>query len=170
MKKFLSLFLILGMMFSLVGCGSEDEANAKEKTEQKEEKKEDLSFGSTVEFEGCEITFNEPAEFIVFDNEFSDLHGSEIVKVPVTVKNVSDEVSGINMFYVKVYGSQGVQVDDVSTYYMEDDMLFTAGTDSLQPGAQINTFFHFVYDGNGEYIIKLEAFDGATNIKLPINK
>lgn len=103
------------------------------------------------------------------DNEYSDHHNAEVVKVPITVTNTSDEVNGINMFYVKMYGSQGTQLDDISAYF-DDDFTWSIGSDALRSGATATAYCYFLYDGNGDYYISFDDYSDKVEIKLNITK
>ena len=49
------------------------------------------------------------------------------------------------MFSVTMYGSKGVALDSVYTYFMDDDVFFVASTDSLRKGAETDAYMHILY-------------------------
>lgn len=171
--------VLLVMMMSLLvlaGCSS-DKPETEDKTKDEEvvekEKTEESSeptLGDTIEFDDLEIVLGDSFELVTLENEFSDKNGTEVIKVPITVTNKKDDTHGLNMFYVSAYGSQGTKLDDISTYYMEEDVTWTAGSSSLRSGASIETYIHFIYDGDGDYYLTFEDFSDKVEYKIPVSK
>lgn len=173
MKKII-LLIVLVMILCFSGCSSENDGNTEKSSETPSSEKEtakEPGFGDTITFDGLEITFSSEYNFTSLDNEYSELDGSDVIRIPVHVKNVSDDVAGINMFYIKTYGSKGIALDDISFYFTEDnDMLYDAGTDSLRSGAEIDVICHVLFDGDGDYYISFDNISSKIEIKLAINK
>ncbi|MDF9825775.1 hypothetical protein M2475_002161 [Breznakia sp. PF5-3] len=172
MKKIMSILVVFVLGFVAVGCTVDDADTDKEDKKQEETKKEEkkeLTYGDVIEFDGLEIVFSEPVTFATIDNQYSDLNGSEVAIVPVKITNTSDDTNGLNMFYYKVYGTSGSTLDDVSAFF-DDDVAWTAGTDSLRSGASVDTLMHFIYDGNGDYYIKFDNMSEKIEVKLSIAK
>ena len=164
MKKLLCLLLVFLMAFGMVGCGNSDSTDGQVSNEDTTP-----TFRSVIEFDELEITFGEAVEYESVSNQFADLNGSEVVKVPITVKNIGSEVNGLNMFYVTEYGSKGVALEGVSAYF-DDDIRWVAGSDSLRPDASTSAFMYFLYDGDGDYYISFDNWSEKIEVKLPISK
>jgi hypothetical protein len=101
-----------------------------------------------IEFDGLELTFGNYS-FTEVDNRFSEYDGATVVKIPVTIKNVSRDPHSLYVFNYKLFGTSGVESANVG-YYFSDDV--SEGGDLL-PGASYVKYFHFVYDGDGVYTI-----------------
>lgn len=124
------------------------------------------TFGSTITFDDLEITFATDVTWTAVDNEFSDNAGADVIAVPVTIKNVKDETNSLNIFYYKFFGSKGTELDSVAFYF--DDDVYSLG--ELRSGASIDTLFHILYDGDGDYFIEFSNFTDKIEVKLPIAK
>ena len=107
--------------------------------------------GQTVEFDGLELSFGEYS-FTKVDNMFSEYDGQTVVKIPVTITNLSKEAHSLNMFYYKLFGVSGIESGSVWIYF--DDCVENAG--DLLPGKSYTKYFHVIYDGDGIYTILLD--------------
>lgn len=125
----------------------------------------ELTYGDTFEFDGLEITFGTDIKSATLVNQFSDLDGSDVIVVPMTIKNTSNETHGLNMFYYSIYGSSGTSAKDVSAYFDND----VAYAGDMRSGASLETYMHILYDGDGDYYVEFSQFFGDTiEVKLPI--
>ena len=106
-----------------------------------------FSLGETFVFDDLEITFNDRITYTTVDNFISDNNGKKAIKVPVTVKNISEESNSLNLFYCKLFGPSGVELDRLSYYF--DDSVDTAG--DLLYNAEYTKYLYFLYDGSGKY-------------------
>lgn len=102
----------------------------------------------TTKFSGFELTFGEYS-FTEVDNRFSEHNKKQIVKIPVTVKNISKSPQSLNSFYYTLFGSNGTESEDVG--YLLDDDIDESG--EVLPGKSYTKYFHIVYDGDGVYTI-----------------
>lgn len=128
-----------------------------------------LSFGDTVVFDDLEITLGSNISWTKLDNQFSDLDGADVIKIPVTIKNVGDETNSLNMFYCNFYGPDGNALDTMYLYFNDDNDVLTAG--DMRPGATQQKYFHVLYNGDGNYYLELsQGFGNKIEIKLPIEK
>jgi hypothetical protein len=169
-KKLLVAAVALIAVVSLTACSdlpaTGDAVSGGTTTTTKEVKKE-LTFGSVVNFDELEIVIGDQIKWTKLDNQFSDKNGADIAEVPVTIKNLSDETHGLNLFYCNFYGPNGTKLDTVSTYF--DNDACTAG--DMRPGATQNGFFHILYNGDGDYYVEFNALIGdKVEVKLPIKK
>ena len=178
MKKLLCLVLVLVLSQGLVGCGNGDEGGTKDQetvgkdtTPDQETVGKDTTptFGTVIKFDNLEITFGEAVQFTAVKNKYSDLNGKDVIKIPVTVKNVGSEIGGLNMFFVNVYGSKGVTLDDPSAYF-DDDIRWVCGTDALRPDAEMSAYIYLLYDGDGDYYVAFDNWSEKIEVKLPISK
>jgi len=111
--------------------------------------------GDTFQFDGSsgliELTFGENITFTTVENQFSDLDGESVIIIPVTLTNIGDETGSLNMFDITVFGANGVSLDSVDAFFMDDDIRW--GND-LRPGSSVESYLHILYDGDGEYVIE----------------
>ena len=127
---------------------------------------EEITFGSTVIYDNLEITFGDSVDWTTLDNQFSDLNGSDVIVLPIHVKNVGEENNHLNIFAVTVYGSTGVEVDELGTYY--DDGLF--GASDLRPGAEQDVNIYIQYDGDGTYYVDFGVYNTDVEASFDITK
>lgn len=125
----------------------------------------ELTFDTPFEFDGLSITFGSGFTTAVLENQFSDLNGSTVLVLPMSITNNSDETKGLNMFYYKAFGPSGTQLDDVSSYFMDDDVAWMG---ELRPGASAETLMHVLYEADGDYFISFDSFAEQIEVKLPI--
>ena len=121
---------------------------------------------TVVKFNGLELVIGEYS-FTEVDNRYSDQHGKTVVRIPVTIKNVSRDPQTLYAIYYKLFGTSGVESPDVGFYFSDD---VSSGGDLLQ-GTSYTKYFHIVYDGDGVYTIVLDNFlyDEET-IKIQVKK
>lgn len=141
-------------------------------TQNKTEKKDDVSTEPEIVvnkpfvFDDLEITISSDISFDKVDNRYSDHNGQDVVKVPITVKNLKNETHNLNMFYYDVYGSLGTEIETVGSYFDED--INTAG--GLRNGASYTKYMYFLYDGDGDYYIEFDDWSEKLELKLTVNK
>ncbi|OCN05875.1 hypothetical protein A4S06_07480 [Erysipelotrichaceae bacterium MTC7] len=102
MRKFLSMFLVLGMMFALVGC-NEGEASKKEDVEEIENdgsdtKKEDekvYGIGEVIEYaEDDDVKYTFVINSVSLSeerNQFEESNPAQVVKINYSYENVNDD-------------------------------------------------------------------------------
>lgn len=126
--------------------------------------KNTYGFNETFEFDNLEITIGSDYTTTTVSNQFSEHNGSTVVKVPITVKNLSSETHSLNMFYYSIFGSKGTELDSVSSYF--DDSVDFAG--ELRNGASYTKYLYFLYDGNGTYAIEFDNFSTKVIVEFNI--
>lgn len=92
MKRFLSLFLVLGLVFGVAACSSDSDDSKKDdnKEEAKKEEKKVPTIGDTVEVEGIKITVNSTRISTGSDISKPD-EGMEWIVLDITLENTTDE-------------------------------------------------------------------------------
>lgn len=117
-------------------------------------------------FDDLEITISSNYSFVTLDNKFSKLNNSSVIKIPVTVKNLKNETHSLNMFYISFFGSQGIELDTVWTYF--DDSVEDGG--DLKTEASYTKYFYILYDGDGTYSIEFDNWANKIDIDIDIKK
>ena len=140
------------------------ETTTESETEETSESDAALTLGSTFEFNDLEITVGDSIKFVKIKNQFSDHKKDKIIKVPLHITNLKDEAHGLNMFYVKCFGSKGTEVDEVGTYFK--DGLFDSG--DIRPGKSQDLSIYMVYDGDGEYYVSFDAWSDTKEVKIDV--
>ena len=128
------------------------------KTEEK------YALGSTFVFDDLEITFCEE------DNvswTTIDANDSDVIIVPVTLKNLKDELHSLNRFDFAFYGPSESKLEPVHTSFLSDDIYYSG---SIQAGESIDSLFHIPYDGDGDYSIVFENRNTTIEVSFPIVK
>ena len=135
MKKITIILFLVLVLFT--GC---------EKEKEKEEEKKiptDYIQNETFAFMNYELTFGE--------EEVLKLNDKEIIKVPVTVKNVGDEASHLSRFYYKFYDSSGTELNTAGSSY--NDSLDYA--ENLKSGENYTKYIYFCKNSKKFYYIEL---------------
>lgn len=139
----------------------------KEEVEQKQEEgKISYTLGETFKFDDLEITLGKNYSFNKVDNQFSDDHQKDVLKVPVTVKNLKNETHGLNTFYYSFYGSKGTKANNAGFYF--DDSIDSAG-DSIS-GATQESSFYMIFDGDGKYTVEFSNFFDKITVEFDVKK
>ena len=128
--------------------------------------KSKFQVGEKFEFDDLEITILGDYSFTSVDNQFSDLNGRDVIKLPIEVKNIDDEKNHLNMFYYSCFGTEGTELDGVSAYF--DDTIDYAG--DLQPGASYTKYIYMLYDGDGKYLIDFDNYSDKKTVEVNIKK
>ena len=122
--------------------------------------------GDTFVFDGLELSFDTSYSFATINNRYSDKNGKSVIKLGVNVKNISNEKNHLNMFYYDTFGSQGIELDNISSYF--DNSIDDAG--DLKPGASYKAYFYILYDGDGKYSIDFDNYTEEASIEFDIKK
>jgi hypothetical protein len=190
MKKFLAFVLGLAMVMSLSGCfrfvsksdkdetektngtttsASEKDASKSTEEDESEPTGEDdtppESEKNVIEFDGLELTFGEYS-FTEIDNMYSEYDKQKVVKIPVTVKNISDSPNSLNMFYYNLYGTSGTESANIG-YYFSDDVMEGG---NILSGKSYTRYFHILYDGDGVYTIAFDNYRDEKIVEINVKK
>lgn len=128
--------------------------------------KKSYGLGDTIIFDGLELTFDSTYSFATLDNMFSEYDGRLVIQLGVNVKNISTDKNSLNLFFYTLFGSKGIQLDRVSSYF--DNNIDFAG--ELKPGASYKTFFYILYDGDGNYSIDFDNYSKEISVEFNVNK
>lgn len=125
-------------------------------------------FGDTIEFDQLEITFDRDIEWEVIDNQFSELDGRDVFKIPMTVKNVSDQTHGLDFMYYKKFGPNEEELPTNASAYFEDAIDFAGNSLS---GEEVNgVFMVFLYEGDGKYTVEFDKGEEKVTAEFNITK
>lgn len=176
-KSLMAAVLLYGI-FALSGCGSVPVSGPVSKTEStssadkiiesnvqsavdsnvqsNSETADSNADSDSITFDGFKISIDMECAMNTYtiDNQFSELNGRTVYAVPMTVENVSDETKGINLFYVKVFGASGTELDSVYAYFTEAQEFYK----EMRPGTKMQTAYYMLDDGSGEYCIVFKSF------------
>ena len=137
MKKITIILLLVLVIFT--GC-----EKGKEKENNKENKiPTDYIQNETFSFMSHELTLG--------DEEVIKLNNKEIIKVPVTIKNLSDEETHISRFYYKFYDSSRTELNSAASSF--NDSLDYA--ENLKPGDSYTKYIYFYKTEKKYYYIEL---------------
>lgn len=125
--------------------------------------------GETFTMADFEVTLGSSYSIVKINNQFSDKNGKDVVKVPITIKNVGSETTDFPL-YINYYGSKGTEVDD-PTYFFDDSL---STSSKLRPGASQSGYLYFMYDGNGIYGLDFEELfswsDDTISVEFEVTK
>lgn len=159
--------IILGLVFG----GNNDEQDKENTTTNEANQNQSstetsYSFNETFEFDNLEITIGSSYIITKVNNEYSDYHQKDVVKLPITIKNLKNETHSLNMFYYNIFGSTGTEVESTWIYF--DDSIENAG--ELRSGASYTKYLYFLYDGDGTYAIEFDDIWNKKTVEIEIKK
>ena len=180
-KKILSILFVGVIAIGLTGCGNDSNTNngannnsnnnynnssngSSSNSNTVQNNKYDL--GDTFVFDGLELTFDTEYSFVNVENRYSEHNGKSVIKLGVNVKNISSEKNHLNMFYFDLFGSQGTELDGVSSYF--DNTIDYAG--DLKPDASYKAYFYILYDGDGKYSIDFDNYSQELSVEFNVTK
>ena len=70
------------------------------------------------------------------------------------------------MFYYDLFGSQGTELDGISSYF--DNTIDHAG--DLKPDASYKAYFYILYDGDGKYSIDFDNYSQELSVEFNVTK
>ena len=124
------------------------------------------SFNEKFKFDDLEIKIGSNYSFDTVKNSFSEYNNKRVVKLPVTVKNLSTETHNLNMFFYSIFGSKGTEMDSLGAYF-DNDVNFAG---KLRSGASYTKYMYFLYDGNGKYTIEFDNYSEKITVELDIKR
>lgn len=185
MKKNIKIILsvVFGLLFLIVIFGGSSEEttnnnsynnskyvdendNYENSSSNSTDKQKSYTLGDTIIFDDLELTFDKNYTFTSINNRYSDHNGKSVIKIGINVKNISAEKHSLNMFYYEFFGSQGTELDDVSSYF--DNTIDFAG--DLKSGASYKKYFYILYDGNGIYSVDFDNYSEQISVEFEIVK
>ena len=95
----------------------------------------------------------------------SELEGSRVVGVPVTVTNVGTQSSSPDAWAIEVYGPDGMQQDDLANYMLDDSLMNVSG---MRPGATTTAYVYLLDEGEGTYTIVFDDFSEQWEISVEL--
>lgn len=141
-KKWIIIGVVVFILLAIIIMSSSGESDTKSNSKSNSGSKNSLvtttkstrtvyGYNEPFIFDNLEITINEDYIFDTIKNRYSDNNGKTVVGLSITVKNLSNETHGLNMFYYDIYGTEGTEVDTMNAYF--DDTLDYSG--DLRPDA-----------------------------------
>ena len=122
--------------------------------------------GSTFTFGEFEITIGNTYTFTSINNTYSQYYCKDIVKVPVTLKNIGTTNSHLNMFYHKYYGPSTKELPKLGSYFSSDSLDYGY----LDPNESQVKYLYLLYDGDGKYKIEFDNYKEEKTVYLNIKK
>lgn len=114
-----------------------------------------------ITFEGFKMTFGKNFE-IVKDTKstYSSNYGKDVIKLPVTVENVSATSDHLNMYHYDFYGPDGETIASLRSDFGSavdaiDYVHVSRGNSKVQ-------YFYIEYKGDGKYTIKFHNYNNET--------
>ena len=191
-KKILGILLTGIIAIGLTGCGNDNTANTRSNNNHNNSsnsssnnsstnnnynnssngssnssstvKNNKYGLGETFIFDELELTFDTSYTFVTIENRYSEHNGKSVIKLGVNVKNVSSKKNSLNMFYYDLFGSQGTELDVISSYF--DNNVDHAG--DLKPGASYKAYFYILYDGDGKYSIDFDNYSQELSVEFDV--
>jgi len=130
-------------------------------------KKKTYGFNEKFTFDNLEISIGNDYVFKTVNNRYSEYNGKTVVGVPMTIKNLSQETNHLNMFFYKIFGSSGTEVEKLNSYF--DNTVEDANND-LRYNASYTKYTYFLYDGDGTYSMEFDNYSSKILVEFDITK
>ena len=111
----------------------------------------EFTFGEVMVIDDLEITFSDDLDWGTVDARWSDLHGEVVFAIPVTVTNIGDSANSFP-WSTTAFGPNGLELTNPR---IDDDV---ARSGDILPGATLNGILHVLFDGYGDYVIRISTF------------
>ena len=136
------------------------------------EKNKILSFDEKFVFDNLEIVIGSGYSFTYSQSKYSDAYGKNVIKLPISVKNIKTETHSLNQFDYTLFGSNGTEIENYnSDFYIWDDKKDTIDdAGDLRPGAEYTKYIYFEYDGDGIYTIEFDNWSTTKTVEFEIKK
>ena len=106
----------------------------------------------TVVFDGFEMTLGNNYQIVTDDRNSSSYYGQSVIKLPVTIKNVSASSDHLNMFYYDYIAPDGSTIDSLRNDFGSSvDAIDYVHVDS---GSSKTQYLYILYKGKGKYKIE----------------
>ena len=161
MKKLIGIILVC--LFVLTGCFLDDLTETS--TDVDAADLQNYNVGETFKFQTFEITVGTPSLTKVEDM-YSSVVTNDIIKIPITVKNVGKTHGRLFEKYYDVFDYNDNRLKDAS-FYFKDTMTIA---DDIQVDESIDRNLYFEYTGEEHYKIVFESKFQKYIVDLPINK
>ena len=119
-------------------------------TDSKEENKT-VNAGEVFEFSNMQIIIGTDYTFTTLNSSDSTKNGMTLVKLPITVKNLSNDENHLNMFYSNI--------DDTIDY-----------ADDLKSGESYTKYYYFEYTTDGTYKVKFNNYTSKIDVNVKVKK
>lgn len=133
---------------------------------ENEEDKKTINAGEKFEFSNLEIIIGTDYTFTTLDNSNSENNGMVLVKLPITIKNLSKEENHLNMFYSSIFDPNNNKLTKQSTYF--DDAIDYA--DDLKENEIYTKYYYFEYKTDGTYKVKFNNYKQEIEVNVNIKK
>ena len=134
-------------------------------TDSKEESKT-VNAGEMFEFSNMQITIGTDYTFTTLNSSNSTKNGMILVKLPITVKNLSNDENHLNMFYSNIYDPSDKKLTKQSSYF--DDTIDSA--DDLKSGESYTKYYYFEYTTDGIYKVKFNNYTSKIDVNVEVKK
>ena len=134
-------------------------------TDSKEESKT-VNTGEAFEFSNMQITIGTDYTFTTLNSTDSTKNGMTLVKLPIIVKNLSNDENHLNMFYSNIYDPSDKKLTKQSSYF--DDTIDYA--DDLKSGETYTKYYYFEYTTDGTYKVKFNNYTSKIDVNVAIKK
>lgn len=121
---------------------------------------------NSFEFDNLKIQVSNKFKIIELDNQYSIYNGKKVIKIPVTITNISNNNYSLNLFYYDIIDDYGNNIDEVAGYF--EEALYYA--EDLKENESYTKYIYALYYGNDSYTIKFENKDQTILVKYIINK
>lgn len=117
------------------------------------------TLGDSFEFDGFEITLGSTYSF-------DSISGSDVVVLPISIKNNSDYAKKFNTFYIKYYNNEGVSTTSRGSFF--DNSI--EKVNSINSSDTVNTNLYFVYNEDGGYEIEFNKITEDIKVSFVVTK
>lgn len=158
-----TLLCLISFQFSMLTCCYGSTYNTE--SNYNNSSKTTFTLGETFTFDNLEFSMGTSVEFTTIDNEFSDYYECDIIKIPVTIKNIGSKSNSLSSLDFSVYSPNNKELSSVYSYF--DDGLGW-NTPDILPNASYIKYFYCPYENDGIYKILFGFLKTELTVEIPV--
>lgn len=128
--------------------------------EEKRKEDDDFELDETFYFNGFNMNLASNYEIIKDENT-----NAYIIKIPVSIKNISYSDAKFNMEYCDITGPYNERLESLGNNYAEDSIDLS---DSIKTNEIVHKYLYIPYKEDGEYEIEFDNYIDEASIKFYI--
>jgi len=125
-----------------------------------------VELGETFKFDHLGITLGTEVTWDEVENELTEYNGEAVFQIPMTVVNTSEVTHRLDVTSFRQFGPDGERLAMLGPFF--DNAI--GFVDGIEPGTTQEAYMHFLFVGNGEYIVEFQnRNEPSERVKVSMN-